>query len=58
MFLIHFFQLETIDGIGMKQEYGNLQHQDFIQLVKFFHIVFPNFSLEIIYGITENQCLL
>ena len=58
MFIIDFFQLETIDGIGMKKEYGNLENQDFIELVKFFHTLFPSFSLEKIYEITENQHLL
>lgn len=57
MFIIDFFQLETIDGIGMKKEYGNLENQDFIELVKFFHTLFPSFSLEKIYEITENQYL-
>jgi hypothetical protein len=57
MFIIDFFQLETIDGIGMKKEYGNLENQNFIKLVKFFHTSFPSFSLEKISAITENQYL-
>ena len=58
MFIIDFFQLETIDGIGIKEEYENLENQNFIELVKFFHTLFPSFSLEKIYAITENQYLL
>lgn len=55
IFLIDFFQLQTIDDLGIKHQYGDLENQNFIKLVKFFHTLFPSFSIKTIYVITENQ---
>ena len=57
-FIINFFQLQTIDGIGIECRYGESENHYFIKLIEFFHTLFPSFSLEEIYIITKNQYLL
>ena len=57
IFILDFFQLQTIASIGIDCQYGCLENQKFIELVKFFHTLFPSLSIEKIYTITENQYL-
>lgn len=54
LFIISFFQLQTVDNDGIKYEYGCLQNQYFIKLVEFSHKIYPSLSVNKIYSITEK----